>query len=156
MLSFVLSTESEVVTFSDDVLEHFSRQRQSSNRHEAGGQLFAHLAKGRVDVLRATGPDSSSRRGRFWFIPSRWHEQREIRQMHRDGLHYVGDWHTHPEARPTPSAKDIGTIADVYLKSKREVGGFLLVVVGLDSFPDGMFVGLSDGYQLHRLQPLGI
>ena len=45
--------------------------------------------------------------------------------MHAKGLHFVGDWHTHPEAVPTPSSSDIRTIKEAVAKSRHHLHGFL-------------------------------
>jgi len=67
-------------------------------------------------------------------------------------MHYVGDWHTHPQAVPEPSIGDVESIGDCFRRSTKAIGGFLLVVVGREPFPLGLFVGLHDGTLLHRLE----
>jgi len=67
-------------------------------------------------------------------------------------MHYVGDWHTHPQAVPEPSIVDVESIGDCFRRSTKAIGGFLLVVVGREPFPLGLFVGLHDGTLLHRLE----
>src|SRR5262249_19655585 len=113
------------------VLEHFARHRQTSRcSSEAGGQLFAVIEGHRWIIVRATGPRASDFRRRFRFFPSRRHEQAEIDQLFISGLHYIGDWHTHPEARPTPSMMDLQSIDETVRNSVHQLPGFLLVIVG--------------------------
>jgi proteasome lid subunit RPN8/RPN11 len=71
--------------------------------------------------------------------------------MYREGLHFVGDWHTHPQRTPEPSQKDIDSILDCYRESRKGIRGFLLVIVGLNAFPTGLYVGLADAAHLHPL-----
>src|SRR3954447_17810996 len=91
------------VVISPRVLEHVSRFRQTSCwKREAGGQLFARIGLDEWTIEEATGPRRSDFRTRFGFRPNRRAEQGEIEHWFGQGLHYVGDWHTHPE--PSPAA----------------------------------------------------
>ncbi len=145
----------EPILFEDHVLERFRRCRQlGAHEPEAGGQLFARLENARVIVSHASGPKTRDRRGRFTFRPHRRLEQREIRSMYRRGLHYVGDWHTHPEPRPTGSRPDLQSIGEIVRLSTHGFGAFLLVVVGTLEPPDGLAVYLHNGSRPYRLQPI--
>jgi len=74
--------------------------------------------------------------------------------MHRNGLHFVGDWHTHPEAIPTPSSSDIRTITEAVAKSRHHLFGFLMIVVGSGDFPTGLHVSLNTASSHLRLLPV--
>jgi len=146
----------ERIVLADEVLEYLSRFRQVSGRDEAGGQLFAKYENDSlINVVRATGPSIADRRTRFRFVARRWREQIEINCMYRRGLHYVGDWHTHPQDFPEPSQHDIASIVDCYRKSRKSIRGFLLVIVGLKPFPAGLYVGLADNSNVDRLASTG-
>lgn len=114
------------------------RQRRCFQR-EAGGQLFARIREKNWEIVTTTGPRSRDRRGRFSFWPHRASEQDEIFEHHARGLDYVGDWHTHPEDMPTPSADDLSSIAEIVRKSTHHLPGFLLMIVGRSPFPDGLW-----------------
>jgi proteasome lid subunit RPN8/RPN11 len=74
--------------------------------------------------------------------------------MHRKGLHFVGDWHTHPEPIPTPSPSDIRTIEEAVAKSRHHLHGFLMIVVGSSEFPIGLYVSLNTAASHLRLSPV--
>jgi integrative and conjugative element protein (TIGR02256 family) len=114
------------------------RQRRFFHR-EAGGQLFARVRGNDWEISTATGPRARDRRGRFSFWPHRASEQEEIFEHHARGLDYVGDWHTHPEDTPSPSPDDLASIAEVVRRSTHHLPGFLLLIVGRRSFPDGLW-----------------
>lgn len=120
---------------------------------EAGGQLFAEIEDKQVRVVRAGRPKALDLRSRFGFAPHRPSEQREINANFGDGLHYVGDWHTHPEDSPTPSLTDASSINECVLQSKHQLTGFLLLIVGRLPFPDGLYLGVADGRRLTELHP---
>lgn len=129
------------VHFSDEVLWHFHTHKQDRLwKCEAGGQLFARITGDRWEIVKATGPRQADYRRRFRFFPSRKEEQLEIDRSFDDGLHYVGDWHTHPERTPTPSALDVTSMNDLVRKSKREIAGFLMVIVGTQDSARGLWV----------------
>lgn len=141
MLTYRLPNDWGDVEITDEVVNRLCQHRQTDHEApESGGQLFARLDGRRTVVCRATGPARTDRRGRFFFTPSRIRERREIRKLFREGLHYVGDWHTHPEDVPKPSRMDQQSMADTFQKSKHELRALLLVIVGRRSPPDGFWV----------------
>lgn len=118
-------------TVSGKALTHVHRFRQTTCwKREAGGQLFAKVLDAGWLVEEATGPRINDIRSRFGFEPDRPAERREIQKLFATGLHYVGDWHTHPEPTPTPSQIDLNSIRDMVQASKHELPGFLMLIVG--------------------------
>lgn len=142
MICYLWAETGPRIGFDDRVVAHFARHRQ---RHllqrEAGGQLFARLDGDAVTVEVATGPRRTDRRHRYSYRPDRAAEQAEIDRLFDSGLHYVGDWHTHPERLPHASAKDVATILDLAARSHHSLSGLLLVIVGTAPLPAGLFVG---------------
>lgn len=138
---------------SNYVLTHFERHRQSvSDSKEAGGQLFARIDGSCIIVEHATGPRPSDWKSKFLFIPNRIAERREIKRLFREGFHYVGDWHTHPDSNPKPSRTDTRTFRDIFRRSRHQLAGFVMVIVGTAAPPEGLFVAISDGETLHGLK----
>lgn len=134
------SIEPVLVRIRAQVLEILDahRQRRFFDR-EAGGQLFARVREADWEIVTATGPRAKDRRSRFSFWPHRESEQDEIFAHHELGLDYIGDWHTHPQDVPTPSPNDLSSIADVVRRSTHHFPGFLLIIVGRKSFPEGLW-----------------
>ncbi len=141
-------TDGKTITirFEDSVISCFDRHRQiRSSDSEAGGQLFARYSDGEVLVCKATGPKENDKRGRFFFLPNRKSERAEIIKSHEDGLHFIGDWHTHPESIPRPSGEDLSSISDCYRQSAHSLKYFVMVIVGTASFPQGISVSVHNG-----------
>jgi len=150
VIAYTVGTSGQTLILTDPVLAHFDRHRQVTlGSKEAGGQLFARIDRDNIIVERVTGPRSTDRRSVFTFIPNRLAERREIKRLFKRGLHYVGDWHTHPEAHPTPSATDLNSFKEMFRKSRHQLERFVMVIVGTSSVPDGLFVGLVDSENLH-------
>lgn len=145
----------ERLLLADEVVARLCRYRQTGNRKEAGGQLFAVFDGTTTRIECATGPRRSDRRGRWFFYPNRQAERKEIRRRFKDGLHYVGDWHTHSEHRPTPSSTDVNSFREMFCKSKHNLASFVIIIVGLDHGPEGLYVGLCNGQGVVRLRRAG-
>ncbi len=137
-----------------DVLLHFNKHRQASvNAPEVGGQLFAEFSPGRVCIRVATGPANEDKRGRFWFIPNQQRQNAEIQKLFKERLHFVGDWHTHPEPIPSPSGTDLKSMQDCFSKSRHQLKSFVMVIVGQADFPAGLWVSLHDKEGYYRFSP---
>ena len=141
------------LVFSDGVLEHFRLNRQTDGP-EVGGQLFGTYEDDRICVKFATGPRTMDKKMRFLFTPSRRLERREIFAFFKKGLHYLGDWHTHPEIKPTPSQIDLDSMQECFTKSRHEHHAFIMVIVGNGSNDNHwLCVSLHDACQHLRLTP---
>lgn len=145
MIEYAVGTSGQVVVLVDAVVEHLRRHRQLLwCQREAGGQLFARFSRLRIRVEEATGPRRTDRRTRTSYVPDRRAELREIAARYPRGLHYVGDWHTHPERYPCPSQADTASITDCFLKSSHNLNAFLLLIVGTAELPDSLYVSAYD------------
>lgn len=128
------------------------RQRSCLSR-ETGGQLFARFSVDRVVVERATVTRGKSKRGRYSFWPDRHAERTDIHALFDEGLHYIGDWHTHPEAQPSPSGPDRTKMLEVFEESVHELRAMLMVIVGQAEFPVGLYVGAVCSGTITQLRP---
>lgn len=143
MIEYPIGASGQVIVLADAVLAQFHTHRQTRwLQRESGGQLFARFEGSQILVVEATGPRAADRRTTTSFLPSRRAEQREIDELHRAGLHYIGDWHTHREDVPTPSATDIRSIHECFARSNHDLVGFVLVVVGRCNPPKGLHVSV--------------
>lgn len=144
-IRFPVGQSGQVLVFGKRALNHITRFRQSSEEDlEAGGQLFARFEDQVVTIIKATGPRRTDIRTRTTYIPNRVAEQREIIRHFRRGLHYVGDWHTHPQDFPKPSDSDLESIKECFLKSVHHLNAFVLVIVGIAALPQGIHVSLNN------------
>ena len=145
-IKYAVGHSGQTLIFGAEVTKHVVGYRQIQLRQcEAGGQLFATFEDGNVIVQRAIGPRASDRRSRFSFVPNRLAERREIKHLFRSGLHYVGEWHTHPTPIPRPSGVDLRSMSDTFVKSRHELAGFVLLIVGTVAPPRGLCVAVCDG-----------
>lgn len=54
---------------------------------------------------------------------------------------YIGEWHTHPEQHPKPSAIDFNSIKMNYHTAKRALPFLVMIIVGLES----LYASVYDG-----------
>ena len=139
----------------DTVIKHLWKHRQRSLlSRERGGQLFAEFGDDSITVRRASGPRSADKkRGRWHFRPNKETERSEIERQFARGLHFIGDWHTHPQNVPKPSPRDLLSMSDSFLRSRHDLDAFMLIIVGRSAFPEGLWVGLHVGEAHIRLCP---
>jgi len=145
------------VVLTDVAISTMIRHRQKSfEDREAGGQLFARFEGSNTVIVAATEPKPLDIRSRYGFVPSQWLQRLEIKDQHKEGKHFVGDWHTHPQRVPVPSDADIKSMVDCFRKSHHELKAFLMVIVGSAEPPEGFFVCLVDRHGISRLKHLSV
>lgn len=148
MLNYSFNNSDFSIVLTDKVLAHFEKYKQIRFRDkEAGGQLFARFDGIETLVEEATGPRPTDKRTRNSYRPDRFAEQEEIFRMYERNLHYVGDWHTHPSLIPEASGIDVSNIRSCVINSLHKLNGFLMIIVGTNSFPTGLRVSIHTGQQ---------
>ena len=143
MIVYPIDASGQRLIFTTPVIEHLVRHRQVRWWHrEAGGQLFARFDLPDVIIEEATGPRRTDWRTRHGYRPNRRAEQKEMSNRHRRGLHFIGDWHTHPEPIPSPSEQDEVSMQDMFSRSDHALNGFVLAIVGIELPPRGLHVSV--------------
>jgi integrative and conjugative element protein (TIGR02256 family) len=113
-------------------LRHMRKYRQSKlSSVEAGGQLFGTVTSDVVTVVDVSGPYHGDQRSRHSFRSDPRAAQSTIDRFWREGLHYLGEWHTHAELHPALSGSDRLAIRAVFENSQVSTTSLLLVIVGL-------------------------
>lgn len=142
------------IEFMPNVLKHLAKHRQMKSQDlESGGQLFyASAPEGHICVEDITGPRKTDQRSRSRYKPDRRKELLEIDENFLRQLHYIGDWHSHPEFIARASGNDIAAITDIFNSSVNRREGFLLVIVGTGPLEDSLSVSWCNGkfYKLRR------
>jgi len=142
----------EKLVLQDEAVEYFSQRKQRKFQFERGGILFAEFDEGRTMISLAAGPYKNDVKLPFQYRANKENAQKDIERKFEEGLHYAGEWHTHPQKIPIPSSQDIDAIKCCYNKSEHKLDYFVLIIVGQSSFPKGLWVGVADGSNVHQLQ----
>lgn len=142
-LEFNLPNNDQKIILDKSIIKTVYKYRQlTKDSSEAGGQLFAHINNHEIILKVATIPDKSDNRTKYSFLPNRKKQLNEINYYFKKGLHFVGDWHTHPIQVPSPSDTDLKSMMDCFEKSKHELNYFILIIVGTSNNPKDIWFGL--------------
>jgi integrative and conjugative element protein (TIGR02256 family) len=134
-VAMFLGKEGSVVKIDTSPLAIMKKYRQlEENDKEAGGLLLGRMIENSndiiVDEISELGPND--RRSRFSFFRSksiqkivnmRWFKSRRTQN-------YLGEWHTHPEPYPSPSAQDLRDWRNILNKGVFEQEFLIFVIVG--------------------------
>lgn len=109
----------------------------ANGAEEAGGVLLGRLVSDSKDIVidAATEPGPNDKRTLFSFLRSKaGHQQQVNRFWAKSGgtQIYLGGWHSHPQADPTPSGQDIRDWLSAVKRAKYEQDSLLFAIVGFD------------------------
>ncbi len=142
---------SQTLRLESTVLEHVEKSRQlNAHSTEAGGQLFGYINKSEIQIVLATGPYKRDQRGRYYYRSHETSAQKEIENYSKEGLFYLGEWHTHAEDFPTASSSDIDAMNKLLMHSKLNVNGLLMLIVGRSTSLSGYYISLFNGGHIYR------
>lgn len=122
--------------FTQDVIQTFSQYRQSYNHQpEAGGILLGRRRGRHFEIVHATSPFPCDKQWRTGFVRERNGHQAKATQLWIDNngkVGYVGEWHTHPQYAPTPSAIDYQEWRQL-ISGRRQSEPLVVTIVGIAS-----------------------
>ncbi|MFC1764799.1 Mov34/MPN/PAD-1 family protein [Planctomycetota bacterium] len=152
---YALPYSDQVLEITLPVMQTFKRYQQTGRACEAGGLLFAQMLLPKIVVDEASHPNEKDKRYRFSFIPFRNAQRRMIQDRFKRGLHFIGEWHTHPQQSPAPSSLDLNSMHDSFVKSKHELNAFVMIIVGSQKAQLRLWVSIhnNDGYVALRKLP---
>lgn len=115
-----------------NVMQVFQKYR-TQNIPEAGGILLGQVRKNEIYILKVTEPSRWDIRQIFSFVRKRKQAQRAIDiEFEKSGGRtiYLGEWHSHPEALPSPSVTDIRMIKQQFSKNEINEDFLLMLIIG--------------------------
>lgn len=129
------------------------RRARQALPNETGGTLVGRYSKNlRVAcVERVIGVRAGGRQGRSWFYrpPDSIDGQlAEIFAKSGGRTYYLGEWHSHPGARPQPSPTDLNTLIGLARSRSVATDTPILIVAGGNLARSGSiacFIGLPSG-----------
>ncbi|MCC6676326.1 MAG: Mov34/MPN/PAD-1 family protein [Phycisphaerales bacterium] len=105
----------------------------AAGRDETGGLLIGRYSPDhRTAIVEiATGPGGDSRAGRAWLIRGVKGLQRLLDGLwSRSGGYYLGEWHFHPGASPTPSRQDVSQMRAIAESARYHCPEPVLAILG--------------------------
>lgn len=137
------------VYFSENAINQLHQYKQIGDTNEAGGFLFGKICSGVVTVLSVSFPSRADKRSRFGFSWDKREANKTIQKNFKNGLHYLGDWHTHPCSKPAPSWDDTQAIRSTFLNSEHQLNYFIMLILGTKGVEQS-YVALTDGKREYR------
>ncbi|WP_423805161.1 Mov34/MPN/PAD-1 family protein [Paracoccus hibiscisoli] len=113
---------------------------------ETGGVLIGRysddLTSAWVESVTTAPGDSAS--GPTWFIRGQRGLSEIFKKNWCDGLHYLGEWHSHPEHCPHPSPDDLRALSRIARSASFGCSRPVLAILG-GSFDRGPLLSVSLG-----------
>lgn len=109
MSELVYSSSSRYILFESSVVADLNRWRQDEGNTEAGGILIGYRRENHLQVTLTTSPFPKDKRSRFrFFRQDAIHQKTAISYWKKTNSkgYYLGEWHSHPQDFPVPSAID--------------------------------------------------
>lgn len=121
--------------------------QDSTSKPESGGILLGYRRGAHLHVTMATAPQAGDRGWRYLFKRSaRHHQEIALHQWNESGrkIDYLGEWHTHPELHPSPSATDLSEWRKIC--SQRQAPMVFLIM----GWSGELWLGLSGRLEIER------
>lgn len=154
----IFSHSTGFLKFSEGVVERMIRLSQTNPLcPEAGGILLGRLILDGDDVVvdDITLPAKEDKRNRFSFRRSaKAHQLMLNNEWLSSGrtCNYLGEWHTHPEARPLPSRRDMKSWRSQCLKMSADRNALFFAIVGIESI--GVWKAHPKPFKIQQLTQL--
>ena len=124
------------VIIKNKALKTFIKYSSKNNYHEAGGILLGSVYYNYVKIAKATVPNKYDSYGHNFFIRSKKGAQLHINKAwnkSKGTMIYLGEWHTHQEINPKPTAIDKNMILQSLSNTKMEIEFLYLIIIGLNN-----------------------
>jgi integrative and conjugative element protein (TIGR02256 family) len=135
------------VELDDDLVQEMISYIRSAGRKETGGIFIGQYSKSRdrAIVKIVTGPPKDSKSGYTWFERGLIGLQELINQVWNERQYYLGEWHFHPYASPSPSGRDIDQMAKIAASGRYNCPEPILLIIGgsPEEFEIRVFVVMS-------------
>lgn len=122
------------VVLASEVFQKINSYRQTSpTDYEAGGVLLGRIFSDVISIDGISEPSSEDKSGRHYFFRNVKKAQRIVNdawEKSNGEQIYLGEWHTHPESRPVPSADDRLLIKNMHNHTKMEIDFLFMFILG--------------------------
>lgn len=145
------------IKINDNVLTIMSKYIQCKSKYESGGILIGSiLIEGKtIEINDCTEPIDLDKSSRCGFYRSNKHnellERKWIDSNYRKM--YLGEWHTHPQSRPTPSHVDKQSWKRLIKSSITESPIVIFLIIGIETME--IWIGNKNDNKLERLGSYG-
>lgn len=133
-------------------LQRLEKYREAEE--EGGGVLLGRYIRGTQDIVvdEITEPQPSDKRSLFAFLRDALAHQRIIDWFWKQSsgtTNYLGEWHSHPEDNPTPSAQDLKDWRRKLREDTVDAESTHFIIVGKKEIV--VYEGCKKTFRLHEL-----
>lgn len=147
--------DNTILIISENVIKKINIYRQTKGKCEAGGILLGRISIDYSEYIieDISEPSLKDRRFKFGFIRNKSNAQKIINEAFKKSngtIHYLGEWHTHPESNPIPSIIDKKLIDNIINETKNIVDIIFMIILGYDG---SMYIGYKrkNGNKMSRI-----
>lgn len=111
---------------------------------ETGGILIGKYTNNNTiaEIIFVVGPPPDSKHGKYSFERGIVGLKEMLESLWFDGYFYVGEWHTHPKASPSPSGADLIQMKAISKAAQYKCPEPILLILGGTSDNYNLFVGI--------------
>lgn len=145
----------ESVCFKDGTILHieenvltklFVYMQRNDDDKEAGGVLIGRQVNGAEEyyLCDISEPTALDKRSRFAFVRNKVSAQKVIDGKWQESAgidNYLGEWHSHPENKPSPSYVDRRLISQIIRDGSNVFPKVFLIIVGRDQ---SLYIGVAN------------
>lgn len=124
------------VEINEEMVTDIYNMCKGSYPKETGGILIGNYCVNQkcAIVSIVTGPPEDSKHGKTWFHRGTKGLQKLLDKVwESDGTFYLGEWHYHPGAAPTPSLHDVAEMKKISKNKAYNCPEPILIIVGSNS-----------------------
>lgn len=99
-----------LILIEEKVVDILNKYRQHGKSPEAGGILIGYKRTPHIHIVACTTPFKLDKRSMFGFFrkdPQHKRVAKKFWKNTQEKAYYIGEWHTHPVKKPSPSFIDI-------------------------------------------------
>ncbi len=121
----------------------YAYRQVANNAPEAGGILigYENANTGLFTISSATEPQSLDIRSRIALFLGKQH--REKLKNLDSPYGYIGTWHTHPSAMPSPSSVDLRDWKKCIKQNRNSTSALVFIIAGTESFRIWLYDSIS-------------
>jgi integrative and conjugative element protein (TIGR02256 family) len=143
------------IELSLEAIATLKRHSPRNGNAESGGVILGQVSGNSIFIKTLTTPADQDKRGAFHFIRSVIPHNKQVQKAFKESLQktiYLGEWHTHLESQPRPSAQDFRMIRKQFSKNSLNEPFILLMIAGFDY----LSLSVLDQHGLNTLQRVNL
>lgn len=141
---FLSQKKSLQVVLPQSCLDRMLELMKTFDKVETGGILIGKYTSNNTiaEISFICGPPPDSKHGKYSFERGIIGLKEMLESLWLDGYFYIGEWHTHPKASPTPSGTDLSQMIAISNAAQYKCPEPILIILGGKSDKYNLFVGI--------------